>query len=405
MKELRKRSNFHRGDLGARKQHSYASPREREYEAKEEHRPNHATVFTRPIGLNVRFSFLAALLLSGVLYAQQPVTWSGTTVLESDPSSWARMTQLTDGSWLAAYMYATTPNRIRLKRSFDRMRTWQFVTEITEDGRDLDNPALCVLPDGTVELAIRSVIVGQSYWIETYRSTDSGNSFTYQSQVDWDHRVQGVFEPYLYVLPGGQLACFYTNDSHQRDTPPYSQVLSEKVSSDGGATWGEEIFAVAQPGAARPGEANVVPLPGNVFALFYEMCGSENCLGHVSYSTDGMNWAGIGPVIPGTFQDVQVVDMGGGLIIATSNLKDIVVSTDYTNTWIDTHQSVFTYGSWPAIYRTGPTEFAVVMTGAGDQGQAGEYIRFGNINAAALQNTSASGFCRGPSTNRPQICR
>ncbi len=356
--------------------------------------------------MTARISLLATLLLCAGIpaAAQQPVTFSAPVVLESDPSSWARMAQLSDGSWLAAYMYATTPNRIRIKRSFDNMRTWQFVSDVVEAGRDLDNPSLCVLANGIVELAIRSVIVGQSYYIETYQSVDNGNSFQYQSQVDWDHHVQGVFEPYLYVLPNGTLACFYTNDSHQNDTPSYSQTLSEKVSSDGGFTWGPEIFAVAQPGAARPGEANVIPLPGNVLALFYEMCGSEHCLGHVSYSTDGMNWAGIGPVIPGTFQDVQVVEMKSGLIVATSNLKDTVVSTDYTNTWVDTHDYVFVYGSWPGIYQTGTNEFAIVMTGAGDQGQAGEYIRFGTIDPSALQ-TISPGVCRGPTLTRPQNCR
>jgi hypothetical protein len=357
--------------------------------------------------LSLRCCLLISVLFLGAASAcaQQPVTWSDPVVLESDPSSWTRMAQLSDGSWLAAYMYATTPNRIRIKRSFDNMRTWQFVSDVVEDGRDLDNPSLCVLSNGIVLLAIRSVITGQSYYIETYQSLDSGNSFQYQSQVDWDHHVQGVFEPYLYILPNGTLACFYTNDSHQDDTPSYSQVLSEKVSSDGGFTWGPEIYAVAQPGAARPGEANVIPLPGNVLALFYEMCGTENCLGHVSYSTDGMNWAGIGPVIPATFQDIQVVEMTNSLIVATSNLKDVVVSTDFTNTWVDTKEYVFTYGSWPGIYQTAPNEFAIVMTGAGDQGQAGEYIRFGTIDAAALQTTPTNGVCRGPTYTRPQDCR
>lgn len=314
------------------------------------------------------------------------------------------MVHLGDGSWLAAYMYATTPNRIRLQRSYDSMRTWQFVTDVTEDGRDLDNPSLCLLPDGTtIELAIRSVIVGQSYWIETYRSMDNGNTFQYQSQVDWDHHINGVYEPYLYVLPNGTLACLYTNDTHYLDNPPYSQTLSEKVSSDGGFTWGPETYAIAQPGAARPGEANIIPLPGNVLALFYEMCGTENCNGHVSYSSDGINWAGIGPVIPNTIQDVQVVEMTNSLIVAVSNLKEVVASTDYTNTWVDTNQYVFVYGSWPGIYQTGPNEFAIVMTGAGPQGQAGEYIRFGTINAADLQTYSGS-TCKGPTATRPQNC-
>ena len=338
------------------------------------------------------------------LCAQQPITWSDPVVLESQFSSWARMVQLTDGSWLAAYMVTTTPNRIRVKRSFDRMRTWQQVSEVLEDGRDLDNPSLCLLPDGTVELAIRSVIVGQSYWIETYRSIDMGGSFQYQSQVDWDHHVSGVFEPYVYVLPDGSLACFYTNDTHVQDVPSYSQVLSEKVSTDGGYTWGPEIFAIAQPGAARPGEANIVPLPEGVLGMFFEMCGTENCVGHLSYSTDGVNWSGIGPVIPQTFQNVQAVRMTNGLIAATSNLRDVVISADFANSWVDTHQYVFAQGSWPGIYQTGDNEFAIVMTGSGPQAQAGEYIRFGIINAADLQTSSTVGTCRSPTLTRPQNC-
>jgi hypothetical protein len=135
------------------------------------------------------------------------------------------------------------------------------------------------------------------------------------------------------------------------------------------------------------------------------MCGTENCLGHVSYSTDGMNWAGIGPVIPDTFQDVQTVELSNGLIVGTSNLKDIIVSTDFTNTWINTNEYVYTYGDWPAVYQTGPNQFAIVMTGAGDQGQAGEYIRFGTLNPSALQTASPGNPCKNPTASRPQICR
>ena len=314
------------------------------------------------------------------------------------------MVQLRDGSWLAAYMITTTPNRIRVKRSFDRMRTWQTVTEIGEDGRDLDNPTLCLRPDGTVLLAMRSVITGQSYYIETYLSADSGNSFQYQSQVDWDHHAGGVYEPYLYVLPNNSILCFYTSETHQYDTPAYSQTLSEKVSLDGGVTWGAEILAIAQPGAARPGEANIVPLPGSVLALFYEMCGTENCIGHVSYSTDGVTWPGIGPALPDTFQDVQAVGLTSGLIFATSNLRDIIMSPDYGNTWINTRVYPFSIGTWPGLYQTGPSEIAMVMTGAGPQGQAGEYIQFGTVNASALQPVTSVNTCKNPTLTRPQNC-
>ncbi|HVW84453.1 MAG TPA: sialidase family protein [Bryobacteraceae bacterium] len=333
------------------------------------------------------------------MWTTQPV------VLEDGPSSWTRMVQLPDGSWLAAYMYATTPNRIRVKRSFDAMRTWQWVSEIVEAGRDLDNPALCIRSDGTVLLAFRSVIVGQSYRIETYTSGDSGNSFQYQSLVDWDEHLGGVYEPYLYVLPDGSIACFYTSEKHRFDTPPYSQILSERVSRDGGQTWGPEIWAISQAGAARPGEANIVPLTGSVLALFYEMCGTENCVGHVSYSTDGVTWPGIGPALPDTFQDVQAVGLPNGLIFATSNFRDIIMSTDYTNSWFDTRQHPFRYGVWPALYQTGPNEIAMVMTGAGEHGEQGQYIRFGTINRMGVDPVTSIDTCVNPTRTRPQNCR
>jgi hypothetical protein len=350
--------------------------------------------------------FLSFISAATFAVAQKPVTWTTQPVImETDFSSWARMVQLADGSWLAAYMITTTPNRIRIKHSFDHMRTWQFAAEIGEAGRDLDNPTLTLRPDGTVLIALRSVIAGQSYWIETYQSVDSGNSFQYQSQVDWDHHVGGVYEPYLYSLPNGSLLCFYTSEAHQMDTPSYSQTLSEKVSPDGGVTWGAEIFAIAQPGAARPGEANIVSLPGDVLALFYEICGTENCIGHVSYSTDGVTWPGVGPAVPDTFQDIQAVGMASGLIVATSNLRDIVISPDYTNTWIDTREYPFRWGTWPGIYQTGPNEIAMVMTGAGNNSAPGEYIQFGTVNASALQaGPSASSTCRNPTLTRPQSC-
>jgi hypothetical protein len=314
------------------------------------------------------------------------------------------MVQLSDGSWLAAYMIATTPNRIRIKRSTDRMRTWQQVSEIAEEGRDLDNPALCLRRDGSVLLATRSVITGQSYYIETYASLDGGNSFQYLSQVDWDHRAGGVYEPYLYLLPNGNIACFYTNEAHQFDTPAYSQTLSEKISQDDGLTWGPEIFAIAQPGAARPGEANMVALPGSVLALFYEMCGTENCIGHVTYSSDGATWSGIGPALPNTFQDVQAVGLQNGLIFATSNLKNVILSPDYSNSWVDTKTRPFLFGSWPALYQTAADEIAMVMTGAGENGEAGEYIRFGSIDASAFQPVTLVNTCATPNLTRPQNC-
>jgi hypothetical protein len=108
--------------------------------------------------------------------------------------------------------------------------------------------------------------------------------------------------------------------------------------------------------------------------------------------------------VPYTFQDLQAVGVVNGLIFATSNLKDIVMSPDYTNSWIDTRTYPFTWGTWPALYQSGPDEIAMVMTSAGNQGLQGEYIQFGTINASALETVPAASTCRNPTQRRPQIC-
>jgi hypothetical protein len=346
------------------------------------------------------------LITVAQVFAQEPITWSAEpVVLESDNSNWTRMAKLPDGSWLAAYAeYTTAPTPIRFKRSFDRMRTWQQVSELAEAGRDLNNATLCVLPDGAVLLAVSSLIVGHSYRIETYKSVDNGASFQYQSLVDDDHQVGGLYEPYLYVLPSGDILCFYSSETHRFDNPSYSQIISEKVSRDGGYTWGPEIYAIAQPGAARPGIPNLVQLAGGALALFYEVCGSENCIGHVSYSTDGVNWPGIGPVLPSTFQDPEAVALDSGLIIATSNLKTIIISQDNSNSWFDTHEHPFVYGIWPVLYQTAPDEIAMVVGDAGDHGEHGQYIRFGTVNAAAFEPLVRISTCRNPTFVRSQNC-
>jgi hypothetical protein len=360
----------------------------------------------------MRVSRLLVLSLSLLLSAmvsraqqQQPITWTTQPVImDGGPDSWVRMVQLPDGSWLAAYAVEISATYIVLQRSYDSMRTWQQVSRVAEAGRDLDNPMLALAPDGTVIMAVRSEAGASSFYIETYQSSDDGNSFQFQSQVVSDQTLAGVYEPFLYFLPNGTLACFYANEEHALETPSYSQTVSEQVSQDGGNTWGPEIIAIGQPGALRAGEPNLVPLPGGVLALFFEVCGTENCIGHISYSTDGVTWGGIGPALPDTFQDIQGVALQDGLIFATSNLLHVIMSADYTNSWTDTREYPFLFGSWPNLYQTSPTEMAMALTSGGPNGAQGVYIQFGTINASALQPVTSVNTCRNPTLTRPQNC-
>lgn len=350
---------------------------------------------------------MCAFLLTALAgKAQNTISWTtNPVVLEDAPSSWTTFLQLGDGSWLAAYMVSPSPDFIRIKRSFDSMRTWQQVSEIHESGRDLDNPRFYMRADGVPLLAMRSVITGQSYEIEVYQTVDDGNSFQYLSQVDWDEHLGGLYEPSLATLPDGSIGAFYTNEKYQNTHPSYSQIITEKVSEDGGVTWGPVIFVIAQPGTARPGEPNEITFQDcPEMALFYEMCATENCLGHVSYSSDGRTWSPEGAPLPSTFQDIQALETTTGLIFATSNSYDVIVSPDDTTTWMDTHSGPFSNGEWPAIAQTGPNEIAIAMTGAGPGGLAGEYIQFGDISNLGLTKLTTSRAC---STGRlsPVACK
>ena len=334
----------------------------------------------------------------------QLITWTTqAVVLDAGFSSWARMVQLPDGSWLTGYTVTGGSSFIRIQRSYDSMRTWTWVTDVSESGRSLDNANLSLRSDGALLLAFRSE-APPSIVINVYQSLDSGASFQYLSQVDWDHGVGGVYEPFLYVQPNGQILCFYANETHVSETPSYAQTLSERVSTDGGQTWGPEILVVAQPGGARAGEGNIVPISGAVLALFYEMCGTENCVGHVIYSSDGVTWNGIGPALPDTSADAQAVGMQNGLIFVSSNLTRVIVSADFGNTWFRTPQWPFLFGSWPALYQTAPNEIAMVVTGGGPQGQAGEYIQFGTVNLNNLSTVIPLSTCNPPALGMPQNC-
>jgi len=310
------------------------------------------------------------------------------------------MMKLRDGSWLTAYMYSGLKNRIRIKRSFDNMRTWQYLTDIVDPDRDYDNPGFCNLPDGRIMLGVRSFYRGQTYYVETFISNDQGNSFQHQSVVDGGY-AKGVYEPYLYILPDGSLACYYANENH----PGYDQTLSMRISQDGGFTWGPERFVIAQPGYPRPGTANIVPLPGGILALFYELCGVDQCYGHIIYSPDGINWPlGFGPTVPETYQAIEALEMTNGLILVSSNNRDLVISPDYTSTWSARQSYPGNYGKWPGLYQTGVNEFVITLAGAGQNGEAGLYLTFGSVDPAAFFFPTTK-VCRGLEIARHQACR
>lgn len=330
---------------------------------------------------------IAVLLAPRSVAAADSIVWGETATLEGEhAASWARMVRLANGEWLAAYAVFGDPGGsvIHVKRSVDNMRSWTPVTRIAEPGRQLDNAFLVRLANGDVLLAMRSLVAKRSYRVQVYRSRDGGKSFRFLSVIDANERPRGsesvgVWEPFVHQLSDGRVVALYANEKRSVARPSFSQVVSQRVSRDGGRTWGRETSVVAEPGGgkARPGEPNVVRVKDGAYVMFYEVCGSEDCTGHLSTSRDGTTWSPMGhATIPGVHQNPQGLALPDGTLVVTSNSAGVVVSRDFGATWRP-NAPAFDSSAWGALYQTGPDEVALV-TGTGERPRR-LVIRFGTI--------------------------
>ncbi len=293
-----------------------------------------------------------------------PVTWGQTVNVNG--GGWGRMVQLTNGHWLAVSTIfpAGTNSQLRLLRSADQCRTWTPVATLVEPGRTLDNGELVVRPDGSVLLSMRSLIDGASYKLPVYRSTNSGTSWTFLSNIDTSEGLgsRGLWEPDLWVLGDGRLLVTYSNEKHDG----YSQVISGKVSTDGGATWGDEFRAVEQPGGGnlRPGMSQVARMADGRYILVYEVVNSGNADVHYKLSTNGVAWpTGLGTRIPGQHCGPFVTALPDGRLFLTSCENEVSFSEDFGETWQRIEPPAWPVGhvfTWPAIYATKTNELAVM---------------------------------------------
>ena len=320
---------------------------------------------------------------------QDLITWNETVGLETEsPASWARMVRLKNGEWLAAYAVFGNPDgsRVRVKKSADEMRSWTFLTEFGEAGRKLDNANLLQSSNGDILLAVRSLIDKKSYRVQVYKSLDNGKTFNLLSIIDANEDPGeaadvGLWEPFLIELAPNKLAVFYASEKYSKATPAFSQIIAEKISTDGGKTWGAEIRAVAEPGKSRPGEPNVLKFSDKKYALFYEVCGSENCAGHFSVSKNGVDWPGkIGELIPDVFQNPQAGAIDEKTFFVTSNNARIIFTRNAGKSW-HLNSPAFAFSSWGAFYQTKKDEIALVTgTKKSEKDPNRILIRFGKIN-------------------------
>lgn len=314
-------------------------------------------------------------------------------------SQYCRLLQLKDGSWIAGYTisrnngYQNDPKgglELQFSRSTDNCQTWKPMSLVSDPGRDLDNAQMIELPDGSILLGCRSVRWQESYILPVYKSTDKGKSWKKLSIIEENHGKpgelgkpdKGIYEPHFYLLGDGRLAVMYANEKHVTETPSYSQIISEKISTDGGKTWGDEIWVAHTPGqsASRPGMSVWTKMNNGQYRVVYEVCGPESCHIYTKTSTDGVNWpVGIGKLIPNQLGGPFILSLQNGGLIVTSNSSQVSISDDYGKTWKMIKQA-WPKTLWPALYEIQPNKVGLVNAVPREKGGNNIQIRLGEIN-------------------------
>jgi hypothetical protein len=310
-----------------------------------------------------------------------PFVWGETTPMVN--GGWGRMAHLGGGRWLGVNTLFPTPNSIlQIEISEDRAHTWTPLSMVAEPGRNLDNGEVIALPNGDLLLTGRSVVETKtlggtlSFHLPVYKSRDGGKTWTFLSQIDTSEPAPyqpeqpslGLWEPHFFFVADGRLACAYADEKRAADQPAYSQIVSEKISPDNGATWGPEIVLAAQIGGGRqrPGMPVLTRMKNGQYMAVYEIVGIGNADVYFKTSRDGIEWpAGIGVRVPCQHAGPWVTSLTDGRVVVTSCENQISYSEDFGATWLLATPPAWPIGhvlSWPAIYQTGPDTLAAMNT-------------------------------------------
>lgn len=341
----------------------------------------------RALRMSAQGALLAGLMLAAAPIWAVEVRWTDTATVAARDAGWGRMTRLTDGRWLAVTtrFHKDWPTTLALSVSDDHARSWQPWSELAEPGRKIDNGEVLALPDGRVLLAMRSLVDGVSYRLHLYASDDGARSWRFLSVIDQNETPggrndRGVWEPVLTLLDDGTLSVLYADETLADGQPAYNQVVSQRLSRDGGRSWESRAVIAAQPGgsALRPGMPVMARRPQGGYVLVFEICGEDkHCPVSSKISPDGRSWpAGLGTPLADQRCGPQITTTTRGTMFVTSCQNEISVSEDGGGNWQRLPEPAWPIGfrhSWPAVYEIAPDEIGVINVTEGGRVQ----IRFG----------------------------
>ena len=296
-----------------------------------------------------------------------------------------RMVILKDGLWLAVYTIydndgykydADGGTALEFSLSRDEGKTWEIISRLDHPSRDLDNGQMIVMENSDILLACRSVRWQESYQLPVYKSRDSGRTWEFLSMIDENNGPpgalgnpdKGMYEPHFFFLDDGSLSVMYANEKHVTEKPYYSQIISQRISKDGGKTWGEEIFAVWDPAQPqlRPGMPVWTKLKDRRYMVVFEVVDLRLTVlnsAQIYYKTspDGVTWKpGIGKEIPLQSGGPFIEQLPDGEILVTSLSGEISISTNSGKSWNTIRPLPFKTHTWPSLYSLGDGRFALL---------------------------------------------
>ncbi len=319
-----------------------------------------------------------------------------TNLQNKQGAEYGRMLKLSNGNWLSVYSTYSVNGSLQIARSTDNCRTWTVLSTISESGRDLENGQLLQLSNGDILLADRSVIWQQSYRLDVFKSTNLGQSWTKISTIDSNEGAagalgnpdKGVYEPHMGFLADGRIAVYYANEKHVTGSPAYSQIISEKISSDNGVTWGNEIWVAWDHNnpSLRPGMPVWTRMGDGRYIVVFEIVGI-NAEIHYKISNDGYTWSeGNGTAIPSQGGAPYILKLSDNTLAVTSNSGNLSLSDDNGNTWYLNTASPWGWNpkGWPSLYQTGTNEIACVYDVSMGGAENSVQVKFGTFTGGAL---------------------
>ncbi|BDU16721.1 sialidase family protein [Lysobacter auxotrophicus] len=323
----------------------------------------------------MRAFVLALALLAAAPCATAGVQWTDTATLAESNAAWGRLARLPDGRWLAVttrFHGKATPSTLTISLGDARGRQWQELSSVAEAGRNIDNGELIVLPGGRILLGMRSLVEGKSYRLNVHASDDGGRTWRFLSTIDRNEdprgrKDRGVWEPVFTQLADGALSVLYADETLADGDPSYNQVVSQRLSRDGGASWGAKSVLVKQAGGGklRPGMPVMSRMQDGRYLLVFEICGDDpQCPVSTKASDDGVAWPdGLGTPLADQRCGPQLTTTTRGTVFVTSCQNEVTFSDDNGAHWQRVAPPAWPGGfrhSWPAIYQLGEDEIGVV---------------------------------------------